>query len=81
MIYHFRHVEVLVSSHGLDSFQQEWETIGLGKDGAKTETEKFNQKTLWLLGSVAAGLFAEAESAKHFEKSGGLLSNRWLVWR
>jgi len=53
----------------------------IGKRRSQTEAEKFNHKAVWLLGSVAAGLFVEAESAKHFEKSGGLLSNRWLVWR
>lgn len=47
----------------------------------QTEAEKSNHKALWLLGSMAGGLFADAESTKQFENSVGLLSNRWLVWR
>jgi len=53
----------------------------IGKRRSQTEAKKSNNKASWLLGSVAAGLFAEAKIAKQFEKSGGLLSNRWLVWR
>lgn len=65
---------------GWIAFDKNWKQSNWG-NLMQTEAEKSNHKALWLLGSMAGGLFADAESTKQFENSVGLLSNRWLVWR